>query len=387
MITRWHVCLALGLLCHHTSLSLAADKPEGFGAGSRGGQGGRTIRVTTLADAGPGSLRAALGVAEPRVISFSIAGPIKLKKPIQVRHGRVTVDGSTAPGAGVTVTRHGIWFLGQSSDITLRHLRVRATTGGANGDGLLFNGDNERVLIDHCSLMWATDENLDTWGRVKNLTCQWTLIAEGQVYGDHAKGRHSMGWLCGRNNTRFTVHHCLFAHNADRNPLLSGGTFDLVNNVVYNWGGGSNAIKLTDGARANVVGCTVIGGAESGGGGVIWLSDKPPGSRVFVAGNVTPFTPTGRENPLAAVQAGRQFPAGKPFQASIRFPAPAVVSQAAGEAYELILKKVGPRIRDADEQRVIDEVRRRSGHAGRRSEMVNPRDRLGPPAIQKKGAS
>ncbi len=383
-MTRIYVCVAIGLLCHHASFLPAAEKPEGFGAGSRGGQGGRSIQVTTLADSGPGSLRAALAVSGPRIIGFSVAGPIKLKKPIQVLQGRVTVDGSTAPGSGVTVTNHGIWFLGDSSDIILRHLRVRATTGGANGDGLLFNGNNARILIDHCSLMWATDENLDTWGRVRDLTCQWTLIAEGQVHGDHAKGQHSMGWLCGRNNTRFTVHHCLFAHNGDRNPLLSGGTFDLVNNVIYNWKGGSNATKLTYGAKANVVGCTVIAGAESGGGGVIWLSDKTAGPRIFVAGNITPFTKTGKENPLTAVQVGRQFPADRSFQAARPFPAPPVVSQSAGQAYQLVLQKVGPRVRDADEQRIIREVRRRTGHTGRRNEVVDPRDRLGPPAAGNK---
>ncbi len=362
-------------------ISMADDKAEGFGAIARGGEGGERIVVTTLADDGAGSLRAALAKTGPRLVEFSVAGTIELKKPIIVRHGRLTVDGSTAPGKGVAVTRHGIWFLGDSSDIILRHLRVRATTGGANGDGLLFNGDNARVLIDHCSLMWATDENLDTWGRVKDLTCQWTLIAEGQVYGDHAKGRHSMGWLCGRNNTRFTVHHCLFAHNGDRNPLLSGGTFDLVNNVIYNWSGGSNATKLTNGSKANVIGCTFLAGAESGGGGVIWLSDpgkKTAGPRVYVAGNVTPFTRTGKENPLSAVQAGRRFPAAASFQAPRPFAAPPVASQPAGEAYELVLKKVGPQVRDADEQRIIEEVRRRIGHAGRRNEMVDPRDRLGP---------
>jgi len=365
-------------------ISTAADKPEGFGATARGGEGGKRITVTTLADDGAGSLRAALAETGPRVIAFAVAGTIKLKKPITVHHGRLTVDGSTAPGTGITVTRHGIWFLGDSSDIILRHLRVRATTGGAGGDGLLFNGNNSRVLIDHCSLMWATDENLDTWGRVRDLTCQWTLIAEGQVYGDHAKGRHSMGWLCGRNNTRFTVHHCLFAHNGDRNPLLSGGTFDLVNNVIYNWSGGSNATKLTNGSKANVVGCTIIAGAESGGGGVIWLSDKTPGPRIFVSGNITPSTRTGKENPLSAVQAGRQFPANKSVQATRPFAAPPVVSQPAGEAYELVLKKVGPRVRDADERRIIREVRQRSGHAGRRNEIVDPRDRLGPPVGTKR---
>ena len=86
-LTRLSICMTVSLFCHSTSLS--ADKPEGFGAGSRGGQGGRAIRVTTLADDGPGSLRAALKVVEPRIISFAVAGPIKLQKPIQVRHGRV----------------------------------------------------------------------------------------------------------------------------------------------------------------------------------------------------------------------------------------------------------------------------------------------------------
>ena len=376
--------VALALTC--CRVTLAADKPEGFGATSRGGRGGKPISVTTLADDGPGSLRAALAETGPRIVTFAVAGTIELKKPITVRHGRLTVDASTAPGKGITVTRNGIWFLGDSSDIILRHLRVRATTGGAGGDGLLFNGDNARVLIDHCSLIWATDENIDTWGRVKDLTCQWTLIAEGQVYGDHAKGRHSMGWLCGRNNTRFTIHHCLFAHNGDRNPLLSGGTFDLVNNVIYNWSGGSNATKLTNGSKANVVGCTFLAGAESRGGGVIWLSDpaeKISGPRLYVAGNVTPFTSTGQEDPLSAVQAGRRFPAPGSVQAARPFAAPPVVSQPAGAAYELVLKKVGPRVRDADEQRIIREVRRRSGHAGRRNEMVDPRDRLGPKADTK----
>ena len=373
-------CLGLLVLLFGSSVIPleAADRPEGFGAGSRGGAGGQSVVVTTLADDGPGSLRAALALKKPRIVTFAVAGPISLKRPIIVRHGRVTVDGSTAPREGVTVSNHGIWFLDDSSDIILRHLRVRATTGGANGDGLLFNGTNRRVLIDHCSLMWATDENLDTWGRVQDLTCQWTLIAEGQVYGDHAKGRHSMGWLCGRANTRFTVHHCLFAHNGDRNPLLSGGTFDLVNNVIYNWSGGSNAVKLTGGARANVIGSTIIAGAESGGGGVIWLHTNPAGSRVYVEDNITPFTRTGQENPFRAVQAGSTFPAGILYQAARPFPAPPVIRQRAAKAYELVLRKVGPKVRDADERRVIEEVRKRTGHAGRRNEIVDPGDRLGP---------
>lgn len=367
----------LGLVPLIPSVALSADlKPEGFGTASQGGAGGKVLTVTTLADDGPGSFRAALANKEPRVIRFDVEGIIELRQPVVARHGRVTIDGTTPTENSITIAKHGIWFLDQSSDIILHNLRLRPTEGKANGDGLLFNGQNERVLIDHCSVMWGTDENIDTWGHVKDLTCQWTIIAEGQRYGDHQKGKHSMGWLCGRRNDRFTIHHCLFAHNADRSPLLSGGTFDLVNNVVYNWAGGSNAVKLLDGAQANVVGCSILPGPESGGGGVIYLSRKEPAARVFASGNVTPFAKTGNEDPRSSVQAGRVFPAPDSQIEKKPFKAPAVMTQSADAAFELVLKNAGPLRRDADEKRVVQEVRERSGHVGRRNEEVNVADRL-----------
>ena len=227
----------------------------------------------------------------------------------------------------------------------------------------------------HSSLIWATDENLDTWARVKNLTCQWTLIAEGQRYGDHAKGRHSMGWLGGRNNDRFTIHHCLFAHDGDRNPLLSSGVFDLVNNVVYNWNGGSNATKLFGGARANVVNCTYLAGADSAGGGVIWLNPKEPKSKVYVTDNVTPFIKTRKEDPRLSVQEAKH-PASPDVIALAPFAAPDVETQSAHESLQLVLERVGPTIRDTDEQRIIKEVREKTGHVGRRNEEVDVPDRL-----------
>ena len=66
--------LSLGALCTHQAFPQAgptrSDPPEGFGATSRGGAGGRTITVTSLADSGPGTLREALR-AEARASSAS----------------------------------------------------------------------------------------------------------------------------------------------------------------------------------------------------------------------------------------------------------------------------------------------------------------------------
>lgn len=76
---------------------------EGEGAISLGGRGGRAIVVTTLDDAGPGSLRAAVEASGPRTVVFAVSGTIALKTPLQIKNGRITVAGQTAPGDGITL--------------------------------------------------------------------------------------------------------------------------------------------------------------------------------------------------------------------------------------------------------------------------------------------
>jgi len=82
------------LLAVTLALSLtgrAADVPavpgaEGFGATTPRGRGGKILFVTTLDDAGPGSLRAACDAQGPRIVLFRVAGTIALKQPITVRN-------------------------------------------------------------------------------------------------------------------------------------------------------------------------------------------------------------------------------------------------------------------------------------------------------------
>src|SRR5262245_48761327 len=52
----------------------APSAVEGFGATTPGGRGGREIAVTSLADGGPGSFRAAVTTAGPRIVVFRVAG-------------------------------------------------------------------------------------------------------------------------------------------------------------------------------------------------------------------------------------------------------------------------------------------------------------------------
>jgi pectate lyase len=343
---------------------------EGFGAEVAGGRGGRVLAVTTLSDRGAGSLRHALSARGPRIIRFDVEGTIELESPLVVTEGQVTIDGETAPGQGITLLHHGIHFRGNCKDIIVRHLRIRVTTGGSSGDALLFWGTDggtvERVLVEHCSLMGATDENVNTWGSVRDVTFQWTIIAEGRL-------PHSMGWLSGVGSDRITIHHCLFAHNADRSPRLAGGLYDVVNNVIYNWSH-HNAAKIGQGARVNFVNNAFIPGPQSTATQACILPEDPDkGTKVYLAGNIGPFTPTGAEDQWLNVTYYQRVegkwiqhrPAPEDFRANDRFPVEPVTTQSAKQAYDLVLTRAGARVRDADDLRVIEEVRTRTGRIGR----------------------
>jgi len=372
----WFGCLLPAIVIADNTV-LNNYLPEGFGAVTHGGEGGKIITVTNLADSGPGSLREALMAQEPRIIQFSVEGTIELNSRIKVTNGKITIDGSTAPGSGITLLNHGIQFIGDCDDIIIQHLRIRVLTGGDSGDGLLFWGTDggvvERVVIDHCSIMWATDEVIDTWGQVKDLTCQWTIIAEGQSEADHPKGFHSMGWISSSQSDRITIHHCLFAHNGDRNPLIQGGIYDLVNNVIYNWIN-HNATKVGNGAHANIINNYYIPGPQSSTESPCILPQEPErGTKIYLAGNISALTPTGREDQWSNVTWYESTPQGwithqpapEVFKAQERFDAPQVTTDSVQETYELVLANAGAKVRDADDVRVVDEVRHRTGHVGR----------------------
>jgi hypothetical protein len=50
---------------------------EGWGASSKGGRGGRVIKVTNLNSSGPGSLAEACAADGPRIVVFEVSGVIR----------------------------------------------------------------------------------------------------------------------------------------------------------------------------------------------------------------------------------------------------------------------------------------------------------------------
>ncbi len=228
---------------------------EGFGKYTTGGRGGRVIKVTNLLDSGPGSFRAAVEASGPRIVVFTISGTIRLKSKLAIRNGNITIAGQTAPGDGICIRDYP--FEVSSDNVIIRFMRFRlGDEAGREGDSI---GGRYRknVIIDHCSVSWATDECMSFYSN-EDLTVQWCLISEGLRNSVHEKGTHSYGAIWGGKRSSF--HHNLLAHHDSRMPRLGdihevalSSLIDIRNNVVYNWW--HNNAYGGEAANANIVNC------------------------------------------------------------------------------------------------------------------------------------
>lgn len=229
---------------------------EGWGATSKGGRGGKIIRVTNLNGSGPGSLAEACAANGARIVVFEVSGVIR--GDIRITHPYITIAGQTAPGAGVTVEGvissydHGV------HDIIIRHLRVRPRRAtGSGGDCIQLGGLGPKksgtynIILDHLSLSWGNDEMIDLY-HAHDVTVQWCTIEESDDTG-HGKGAHNFGLIsAAADNGAVSVHHNLWAHHARRVPCMApyreNAADDFCNNLVYNCRGGY--VEDGHGARA-----------------------------------------------------------------------------------------------------------------------------------------
>lgn len=222
----------------------------GFGRNATGWRGGAVIKVTTLDDRGPGSLRACAEGHRPRVCIFEVAGTIDVDSTIALG-SNVYLAGQTAPGDGVQLrlgrSPDRPMMVRTANDVVIRHLRLRpgpsrVSSSSVDGIGIF---DSHDVVVDHVSVQYATDELLAIGtlrGSVFDITVQDSLFAWGLDRANHPKGKHSKGALiCTMDGSgecgRISLLRNLFAHNRDRNPDVKGtsiGPVEIVNNVFYN---------------------------------------------------------------------------------------------------------------------------------------------------------
>ncbi len=252
--------LAAAALLWLNAPALALDphtiEARGWAAGTRGGEGGRVIRVTTLAAGGPGSLREALEAQGPRIVVFEVGGVIDMAgQNIVIRNPFLTVAGQTAPSPGISVIKAETMVA--ASEVVIQHLRFRPgefgrpKKGGGDQDGISTVGAVKNVIVDHCSFSWATDENLSAsgprftgstpqeWraGTSHQITFSHNLIYESLSNSVHEKGEHSKGSLIHDNTSGILIYRNVYASNRERNALFKGGAQGaMVNNLIFNPG-------------------------------------------------------------------------------------------------------------------------------------------------------
>jgi len=351
-----------------------------------GGKGGEIIRVTNLNSKGSGSLREALETAGPRIIVFEVGGVIDLNKSsLRISEPYVTIAGQTAPSPGITIIKGSLGIV--THDVIVQHIRVRPGDAGEpeksgwEVDGISTSGkDAYNIIVDHCSLSWATDENLSASGprlegteaTSRKITFSNCIIAEGLSNSTHSKGEHSKGSLIHDYCQDIAIIGNLYAHNVARNPYFKAHTTGVVvNNLIYNpkskiiqvgfpeyeW---KDSPREPKNCRISVVGNVLYHGSDTKPGialvaskgdaymedNLAFTSDGNPG--VLVSGDVNildekPVWPEGLE-PLSA-----------------------------DEGSEHVLRNAGARPLDRDETdtRIINDFREREGR------VIDSQDEVG----------
>ncbi|QEL17952.1 polysaccharide lyase [Limnoglobus roseus] len=358
--------------------------PGAWGGGmySFGGRGGKVYAVTSLDDAGPGTLREACNAIGPRTVVFHVGGVIHLKNRIRIRAPYITIAGQTAPGDGICI--RGATVAIDTHDVVIRHLRFRrGETNVANRDDSLGGNPVGNIMLDHLSASWGLDENLSMYRHMYrppggnadlklptvNITIQWCVSSEALDTFNH-----SLGSTIGGHNSGF--HHNLWACNAGRNPSIGmDGDFNFANNVLFNW-----RHRTLDGGDQKSLYSVVNNYYKPGPATpdspiahrVLRPDGRRPGpdktlarewGRAYVAGNVV----VGNAAVTADNWAGGVQTDGdedsKVILPRVRsekpFPTPKMPVQPAAEAYEAVLANAGATLpkRDGVDRRIVEQVR------------------------------
>ena len=353
--------------------TLAFPGAEGAGRFATGGRNGRVIRVTTLNDSGPGSLRAAIEAEGPRTVIFDIGGTIRLSSPLTIRRGAITLAGQTAPGGGITLRDQPLVVA--ADDVVVRFVRVRlGNESGVEADAVSITR-GRRIILDHISASWSIDETQSVGSRyhppergIYDVTVQWSIIAESLNASGHAKGDHGYGSLVrGGHGAQMSFHHNLWtAHRArmprpgNYNPVAVdpvGPRFEFRSNVFYDWGSSHAGYNAdTESAATYVfVGNAYVTGPDSTGAHA--FEESNPVAQAFFADNAMDgIVPT---DPWSLVLGGD----GADYRLATLPDWAVSPDQSAAQAFDAVLTHAGAaHIRDSVDVRIIDGVRARTGH-------------------------
>jgi pectin methylesterase-like acyl-CoA thioesterase/pectate lyase len=349
---------------------------EGAGMYSLGGRGGKVLKVTTLEDSGPGSLRAAIDAKGPRTVVFEISGTIALATPLEIREPRITIAGQTAPGDGITIRNQSL--IVSTDDVVIRYIRSRLGDEGKAESDAIWVRSGRRIILDHVSASWSIDETLsvnnpfrDPAAGFYDVTVQWSIISESLNDSLHVKGPHGYGSLiAGGFGTKISFHHNLWAHHNGRNPRPGnpaqperdsvGAFHDYRSNVFYDWGGEHAGYNADTGlAKRSIVKYNFVDNfylTGSASKGRIAFNESNELAQAYFAGNMMDFVMPDDPWSLTSGKNGAGWRLARPVDVGPVKPDPA------RSAFDRVLESAGASlVRDMVDQRVVESVRRRTG--------------------------
>ena len=374
---------------------------EGGGMYATGGRSGTVYYVNSLEDTlvgnkkiREGTLRWCLKRPGAKTILFKVAGIIHLKSKLHVSDS-TTIAGQSAPGDGICIAGNTVKVDGDN--VIIRYIRFRMGDLAKVEDDALSGVRTTNVIIDHCSMSWATDECSSFYDN-ENFTMQWCIISESLRTSVHRKGNHGYGGIWGGRKASF--HHNLLAHHDSRNPRMCGSRYsnepelelvDFRNNVIYNWG--SNSGYAGEGGRYNFVNNYYKPSSTSSNRDRIFSPNADAGvnnqkkgvwGKFYLNGNYIHGNKKVTKDNLLGLQPN---PASKPLNelvAGQSFEAPSVITDDAKTAYGRVLADAGASFRrDRTDIRVVDEVRngltpkRASADNGTKPGMIDSQNDVG----------
>ena len=215
---------ALGLVKQEALGAQAPQLTDGFGNGATGGMGGQEYFVTSLANSGPGTLRAGAQSTIPRQIRFRVSGTIALTKPILVGSNK-TIDGE---GANVTITTKGL-LITNSRNIIIRNLTF-ARGEGIDTDAIQIAAGADTVLVDHCEFSDWMDGLVDITQGATNVTVSWSYFHDQEKV-------MLVDPFARKGLVQVTVHHNRFEGTDARSPKLRTSHVHAYNNYLTGWTG------------------------------------------------------------------------------------------------------------------------------------------------------
>lgn len=343
---------------------------EGYGQYTTGGRGGAVYIVTSLADHGPGTLRDALQQKGPRTITFAVSGYIDLERPLKITTGQVTIAGQSAPGAGITLRYYPVEIA--ADQVIIRYLRFRLGDVKHVQDDALTCLRQRDIIIDHCSISWATDECASFYDN-ENFTLQWSIISESLNASVHEKGEHGYGGIWGGKGASF--HHNLLIHHNSRLPRFCGARYhhqpdaervDFINNVIYNWM--SNSSYGGEQGHHNMVGNYYRPGpATRPEHATTLINPYAPYGWFYVRDNILDGNARVTDNNMLGIRCDS---VAMVWQQQPVTPVQQVIERAEA-AYQRVLQYAGSsRNRDAVDQRLIQEVSTGKASAGKRANGI-----------------